>query len=71
MRVENLAYALFGNLQRGLLMGERGTMEMKIGTEGTVLGDNLFEQDMVALRFIERVCFGVALPSSFCAIKTA
>lgn len=61
-------YALFGDLRLGLLMGERGTLEMKIGTEGTVLGDNLFEKDMVALRFIERVCFGVALPSAFCVI---
>jgi HK97 family phage major capsid protein len=62
-------YALFGDLRQGLLMGERGTLEMKIGTEGTVLGDNLFEKDMVALRFIERVCFGVALPSAFCVIQ--
>lgn len=63
-------YALFGDLKRGLLMGERGAITMKLLTEGTVLGDNLGEQDMVALRVIERVCFGVALPSAFVVIKS-
>jgi len=63
-------YALFGDLKKGLLFGERGTVEMTIGREGTVLSDNLFEKDMLALRFIERVCMGVALPSAFCVIKS-
>lgn len=64
-------YALFGDLRKALLMGERGTVEMKMGTEGTVGGDNLFEKDMMALRFIERVCFGVALPSAVVIIQTS
>jgi len=63
-------YAVFGDLRKGMIMGERGTVEMKISTEGTVLGDNLFEKDMTAMRFIERVAFGVALPSAFVIIKT-
>lgn len=64
-------YAIFGDFKRGMLMGERGTIEMKLLTEGTVLGDNLAEQDLVALRMIERVAFGVALPSAFVVIRSA
>jgi len=64
------AYAIFGDLRRGLLMGERGSITMKISDQATVDSDNLFEKDMVALRMIERVCFGVALPSSFTRIVT-
>lgn len=60
-------YAIFGDLRRGLLMGERGSIEMKILDQATVLGDNLGEKDMLALRVIERVCFGVAL-SSACVV---
>jgi HK97 family phage major capsid protein len=62
-------YAVFGDLRRGMIMGERGSMTMKITEEGTVGGDNLFEKDMAALRVIERVTLGVALPSSFLTIK--
>ena len=63
------AYGVFGDIRRGLLMGERGSMTMKISEEGTVGGDNLFEKDMAALRVIERVALGVALPSSFLTMK--
>lgn len=62
-------YGLFGDLRRGMIMGERGSMTMKITEEGTVGGNNLFEKDMAALRVIERVALGVALPSSFLTIK--
>lgn len=67
-KTDATAYAVFGDLRKGIMMGERGSMTMKIGTEGTVGGDNLFEKDMVALRVIERVALGVALPSAFCRI---
>jgi len=66
--VDATPYSIFGDLRKGIIMGERGSMTMKIGTEGTVGGDNLFEKDMVALRMIERVTLGVALPSAFCRI---
>lgn len=65
------AYAVFGDLRRGLIMGERGSIQMKLSTEATVDSDNLFEKDMVALRMIERVAIGVALPSSFTRIVSA
>lgn len=63
------AYGVFGDLRRGMMMGERGTIAMKMTEEGTVGGDNLFEKDMGALRAIERVALGVALPSSFLTMK--
>jgi|WetSurMetagenome_2_1015567.scaffolds.fasta_scaffold23659_3 HK97 family phage major capsid protein len=64
------AYAIFGNLRRGVMMGERGSISMKISDQATVDSDNLFEKDMSALRAIERVCLGVALPSSYVRITT-
>lgn len=63
-------YAIFGDLRKALLMGERGSLRMKIIDQGTVGGNNLAEQDMIALRVIERICFGVALPSAVCIIKS-
>ena len=63
------AYGVFGDLRRGIAMGERGSMTMKISEEGTVGGDNLFEKDMAALRVIERVAMGVLLPSAFIKIQ--
>ena len=63
-------YSLFGDLKKALLMGERGTLRMKLLDQGTVGADNLGEQDLVALRVIERIAFGVALPSAVCIIKT-
>lgn len=65
-----LPFAIFGDLRRGLAMGERGSMTMKISEEATVAGDNLFQQDMAALRMIERVALGVLLPSAFTKITT-
>ncbi len=62
-------YGLFGDLRRGMIMGERGSITMKMTEEGTVGGNNLFEKDMAALRMIERVALGVCLPSSFLTIK--
>jgi HK97 family phage major capsid protein len=67
---DNTTYAIFGNFGMGMLMGERGGLEMKLIEEGTVGADNLAEKDLVALRVIERICFGVALPSCFISIQT-
>lgn len=69
-QTDAFAYAVFGDLRRGLAMGERGSMTMKLLEEGTVGSDNLGEKDMVALRVIERVCLGVLLPSAFTRLVT-
>ena len=64
-------YAIFGDLRKGMIMGERGAMQMKISDQATVDSDNLFEKDMSALRMIERVTMGVVLPSSILQLKSA
>lgn len=61
-------YAVFGDLRRGCMFGERGSIRLKLTDQATVDSDNLFEKDMMALRAIERITFGVALPSSFTRI---
>ena len=66
----NAKYIIYGDLRKGLLFGERGSIAMAISNEGTVGSDNLFEQDMSALRVIERVCLGVALQSAFTQFST-
>jgi len=68
--VGTFPFIVFGNLKRALAMGERGTITMAIGREGTVAGNNLFEKDLIALRFTERVALGVLLPSAFTRITT-
>jgi HK97 family phage major capsid protein len=70
-RTASQAYGIFGDLRKGVAMGERGTMTMKISDVATVDSDNLFEKDMAALRMIERVAIGVLLPSSFVRITTS
>lgn len=68
-QTSGFAYSVFGDLSRGMAMGERGAMTMRLSEEATVAGNNLFQQDMVALRVIERVCFAVLLPSAFTRIQ--
>ena len=64
-------YAIFGDMRKALAMGQRAGIEMKISDQATVGSDNLFEKDMVALRMIERVCFGVLMPSAYLIIRTS
>ena len=58
-------YAIFGNVRRALALGDRKAITMKLSTEATVGADNLFEQDMVALRAIERIAMAVLMPSAY------
>lgn len=69
-QTDGTTYALFGDLKKALLFGERGTLRMKLIDQGTVGSDNLAEKDMVALRVIERIAVGVALPSAVCIINS-
>ena len=69
-KTDDTPYAVFGDLRKGVAMGERGSITMKISEEATVASDNLFEKDMVALRMIERVAIGVLLPSAFTIIRS-
>ena len=63
-------FAVFGNIRRGIAMGERGSMTVAISEHATVGSNNLFEKDMRALRVIERVAMGVLLPSAFTRFTT-
>lgn len=54
----------FGNLQNAYF-GDRQTMDIYMGREGTVGSDNLLEKDMVAYRTTERVDIKVARPDAF------
>jgi len=57
-------FMVFGDLRKTIAMGQRAGIEMKISDQATVGSNNLFEKDMQALRMIERVSFGVLLPSA-------
>lgn len=67
--VTGTAYGVFGNLRRGVAMGERGSMTIDISREATVNSNNMWEKDMSALRVIERVALGVLLPSAVVKIQ--
>jgi len=66
----NYNYVVYGDLRKGHLFGERGSITMALSSEGTVGANNLFEKDMSALRVIERVCMGVALQSAYTQLRT-
>ncbi len=53
------------------LFGDRQMLELAVATEGTVGSNKLFEQDMQALRVIERVDIQIAIPTAYSALKTA
>lgn len=78
------AYVLFGNLKQGAIFGDKQSIRIKLLDQATV-GDtngaesgsdtqtsiNLAEQDMVALRIVERVGYVVALPKALTVLKAA
>ena len=69
--VASTSYAIFGDVRKAVMLGERGSMRVKLTDVGQVDSDNLFEKDMSALRAIERVAMAVALPSAFTKITSA
>ena len=64
------AFAIYGNFQYALL-ADREQMTIAIAREGTIGGNNLFEQNMAGLRITERIAIDIGVPSAFVAIKTA
>ncbi len=62
------SYIIFGNLQKGCILGDKQQLRVKALDQATITDTdgttqiNLAEQDMVALRFVERVGYLVALP---------
>lgn len=72
----NKGIVAFGNLGRAAILGDKGGMRVKLLTEGTIaeVGGqatvNLATQDAVALRFVERVGYVLALPGAVSVLKT-
>lgn len=64
-------YVIFGSLKKGLYMGDRQQMTLKISEEGVVGGVSLLETNQAALRCTERVAIAVGLGAAFAVLKTA
>lgn len=63
-------FILFGNLKH-LYYGTREGMSVSISEHATVGSDNLFEQNMSAVRVTQRQAIAVGLPAAFSVLKTA
>lgn len=70
------AFILFGNLKKTCIMGDKQKMRVKLLEEGTITDTdgetavNLAEQDVLALRIVERVGYVLALPAGVCVLKS-
>ncbi len=68
-------YILFGNLQQGAIFGDKQQLRVKLLDQATVTDAdgstviNLAEQDMVALRIVERVGYTVALAKALTVLE--
>lgn len=67
----NTPFIIFGNLKRSVAFGDRQALTVKLLTEATIMGTNLAEYDLQALRFVERVDIEVVLPGGISVLYTA
>ncbi len=71
----NTPYILFGNLKQAAIFGDKQQLRVKLLEEATITDTddstviNLAEQDMVALRIVERVGYVLALPDALTVLK--
>lgn len=71
------AYVLFGNLKIGAIFGDKQQLRVKLLDQATITDVdgstviNLAEQDMLALRVVERVGYVVAVPKALTVLKAA
>ena len=63
-------FIAFGNLKHSY-WGTRGDMTLSISEHATVGTDNLFEQNMSAVRVTQRQAVAVGLPGAFAVLKTS
>lgn len=63
-------FIIFGNMKY-LYMGDRKQMTLKISEDATVGSNNVFEQNMSAVRITERIALAVGLETAFAVLKTA
>lgn len=64
-------FCVFGNLSRGLFLGEKGTLEVAQSDSASVGSNNVFTKNQRAIRFIHRHAITVGLPSAIVVGKTA
>ncbi len=64
-------YVIFGSLKKGLYMGDRQQITLKVSEEGVVGGVSLLETNQAAIRITERVAIAVGLGACFAVLKTA
>ncbi len=63
-------FILYGNLKQGVVYGDKQQIRVKLLDQATIndtddsTAINLAEQDMIALRFVQRVGYVVALPAA-------
>lgn len=71
------AFVIFGDLKKTCILGDKQQMRVRVLEEATITDTdgqttiNLAEQDMIALRIVERVGYVCALPEQICVCKTA
>lgn len=73
---EDTAFILFSNLKKSCIFGDKQQIRVKMLDQATITDTdgetsiNLAEQDMVAMRFVERVGFVVGLATAITVLKT-
>ena len=73
----NKAFVIFSDLKKTCIFGDKQQMRVRVLEEATITDTdgetviNLAEQDMIALRIVERVGYVCALPEQICVCKTA
>lgn len=64
-------FIIFGSLKKGLFMGDRKQMTLKLSDSASVGTANVFEENQSAVRITERVAIVLGLPTAFAVLKTA
>lgn len=69
-------FILFGDLRKTCILGDKGSMRVKLLDQATITDSdgetvlNLAEQDLEALRFVERVGYLLVLPPGVAVLKS-
>lgn len=64
------AFGVFGNLQKGLYVGDRQNLEIARNEGTTIGGKNTFAANQVAIRALHRHAITIGLPAALVVIKT-
>jgi len=67
----NTGFIVFGNFKKTVGFGDRQTLVTTMSNEATVDGTNLYEYDMTAMRFVERLDIECLLPTGIAVLWTA